>query len=63
MLLELCSAGGLATLVWVMPDPNKDIGFNIIARFHMHPPVKVETHESMAEAISSLAEHLEPAQV
>ena len=62
-LLDLCSARGISTLVRVMPDPSKDIGFNIISHFHLPPPVKMVAHESLAEAISNLAEHFEPAEV
>jgi hypothetical protein len=59
--MDLCSAGGVSSVVRVIPDPTKDIGFNIIARFHMPAPVRMETHETLAEAISSVAEHFEMA--
>jgi len=62
-LMDLGRAGGVSTVMRVIPDPSKDIGFNIITHFHLPPPVKVETHETLADAISSVAEHLEPAQV
>ena len=61
-IMDLCSAGGMLTVVRVIPDPNKDIGFDLISRFHHDPPVKTQTHESLAEAIKSLlAEPLEAA--
>ncbi len=60
-LMDLCSAGGVSSVVRVIPDPTKDIGFNIIARFHMPAPVRMETHEGLAEAINSVAEHFETA--
>jgi hypothetical protein len=44
----------MLTVVRVIPDPNKDIGFDLISRFHHDPPVKTQTHESLAEAIKSL---------
>ena len=53
-IMDLCSAGGMLSVVQVIPDPNKDIGFDIISHFHHHPPVKTQTHESLAEAIQSL---------
>jgi hypothetical protein len=60
-LMDLCSAGGLSTVIRVMPDPSKDIGFNIISHFHMPPPLRTETHETLAEAVSSLmAESCDP---
>ena len=62
-LMDLGSAGGVSTLVRVIPDPSKDIGLNIITHFHMHSPVKVATYETLADAMASLAEHFEPAQV
>jgi hypothetical protein len=57
-LMDLCSAGGLSTVLRVMPDPSKDIGFNIISHFHVPSPVRTETYETLADAISSLmSEH------
>ena len=53
-IMDLCSARGMLTVVRVIPDPNKDIGFGLISRFHEHPQVKTQTHESLAEAIQSL---------
>jgi hypothetical protein len=53
-IMDMCSAGGLSTVLRVMPDPSKDIGFNIISRFHQPPPVRTENYETLAEAISSL---------
>ena len=53
-IMDLCSARGMLTVVRVIPDPNKDIGLNLISRFHYHPQVKTQTYESLAEAIKSL---------
>ena len=53
-IMDLCSAKGILSVVQVIPDPNKDIGFDLISRFHHDPPVKTQTHESLAEAIKSL---------
>lgn len=38
-IMELCSAKGMATVVRVVPDPQKDIGFDLISQFHLNPPV------------------------
>jgi hypothetical protein len=57
-IMELCSAKGMTTVVRVIPDPNKDIGFDLISHFHLHPPVKTQTHGSLADAILSLL-HME----
>ena len=53
-IMDLCSSKGMSTVVQVIPDPNKDIGFDLIACFHHAPPVKTQTHASLAEAIKSL---------
>jgi hypothetical protein len=54
VIMDLCSASGMATVVRVIPDPAKDIGFNVISLFHLDPNVKTRTCTSLAEAISSL---------
>jgi hypothetical protein len=53
-IMELCSEKGMQTIVQVIPDPKKDIGFDLISVFHHHPPVKTQTHQSLAEAIQHL---------
>jgi anti-anti-sigma regulatory factor len=53
-IMELCSAKGISAVVRVIPDPKKDIGFDLISKFHHDPPVRTETHESLASAIKSL---------
>jgi len=53
-IMDLCSARGLLSVVQVIPDPNKDIGFDLISHFHHNPPVKTQTHASLAEAVKSM---------
>ena len=53
-LMDLCSGRGMATVMRVIPDSSKEIGINIISRFHLQPQVKVHTYGSLAEAIKSL---------
>jgi len=53
-IMDLCSAKGMATVVQVIPDPSKDIGFDLISQFHHNPPVHTQTHQSLAEAIKNL---------
>jgi len=53
-IMDLCSERGMSTVVRVIPDPRKDIGFDLISRFHHHPQVKTQTHGSLADAIKSL---------
>jgi hypothetical protein len=53
-IMDLCSAKGMSTVVQVIPDPSKDIGFDLISHFHHNPPVKTQTYQSLAEAIKNL---------
>ncbi len=53
-IMDLCSAKGMSTVVQVIPEPNKDIGFDLMSGFHLQPPVKTQTHQSLAEAIKGL---------
>jgi hypothetical protein len=53
-IMDQCSAKGMSTVVQVIPDPNKDIGFDLISVFHHLPPVKTQTHQSLADAIKAL---------
>ncbi len=53
-IMDQCSAKGMSTVVQVIPDPNKDIGFDLISVFHHQPRVKTQTHQSLAEAIKAL---------
>jgi hypothetical protein len=53
-IMDLCSAKGMKSIVRVIPDPTKDIGFDLISQFHLHPPVETQTHTSLADAIKGL---------
>ncbi len=53
-LMELCDREGLACAVRVIPDPTKDIGFVLISRFHQLRSVRVQTYESIEEALAGL---------
>jgi hypothetical protein len=53
-IMDQCSAKGMSTVVQVIPEPNKDIGFDLISAFHLTPPVTTQTHQSLAEAIKDL---------
>ena len=52
-IMDLCVEGGMKTVVRVIPDPQKDIGFALISRFHHHPNVRTRTYENLAEAVQS----------
>jgi hypothetical protein len=49
-MMELLDQHGLEQVVRVIPDPTKDIGFNILARFHYHNNPRITTCETMSEA-------------
>jgi len=53
-MIELCSSREMAVAVWVVPDPSKDIGLNLIARFHCWQPVRTHTRSNLAEAMKCL---------
>jgi hypothetical protein len=51
----LCDQKGVALVVRVVPDPTKDIGFNILSLFHYpHRPPAV-TCKTMVEAARLLS--------
>jgi len=45
---------GVAQIVRVIPDQRKDIGFGIMSLFHYGADVKVQTVETLAEALAVL---------
>jgi hypothetical protein len=53
-LMELADQRGVGLIVRVIPDPSKDIGLNILARFHYKQRVPTVTCETMAEAAQAL---------
>jgi anti-anti-sigma regulatory factor len=53
-MMDLCNRKGVEKVVRVIPDPNKDIGMNILSLFHYHRRVKIVTCETLTEAIKLL---------
>lgn len=49
-IMDLGRAHGIGTVVRVIPDPSKDIGFNILSIIHFRRGVKIVTCETLAEA-------------
>ena len=49
-VMECFKSSGVGTVVRVIPDPAKDIGFNILSITHYRRGVKVITCETLAEA-------------
>src|SRR5215470_6000314 len=53
--MDLLNKQGVATVVRVIPDPHKDIGFNILSLFHYRPDVHIVTCRTLEEAMKALA--------
>lgn len=55
-VMDLCNKKGVQTVVRVIPDPQKDIGLNILSLFHYRRHVHIVTCETMAEAKRALGQ-------
>jgi len=53
-IMDALAEKDVAAVVRVVPDPDKDIGLNILSQFHYGPQIKLITFESLAEALSAL---------
>ncbi len=53
-MMDLCSEKGVSLVVRVIPDPTKDIGMNIMSRFHYDRSVRIVTCETVEEALKLL---------
>jgi hypothetical protein len=54
-MMSLCDAKGITAVLTVVPHPKKDIGFGLMEPFHYGKGVQITTHETLADAIQSLA--------
>ena len=54
--MEALDEAGIARVVRIIPDPRKDIGFNIMSHFHYRRSVAFVTCDTMEEALKILAE-------
>lgn len=54
--MDLCQEKGIAEIVRVIPDPTRDIGLQIMSRFHYKSSVRIVTCRTLAEA-TTLLEH------
>jgi anti-anti-sigma regulatory factor len=55
-IMNTLAEKGVASVTRVMPDPHKDIGFNILSQFHYGPEIQVATFETLADALQSLTQ-------
>ena len=53
-VMELCHRRGMASVIRVIPKPEKDIGFNILSAFHYQHGLPVSVCSSLEEAIRLL---------
>jgi len=53
-IMDALSEKRLASVTRIVPDPSKDIGYNILSQFHYRPPVPTFTFETLADAVESL---------
>jgi len=54
-MMSLCDAKGISAVLTVVPHPKKDIGFALMEPFHYGKDVQMTTHETLADAVQSLA--------
>jgi anti-anti-sigma regulatory factor len=52
--MEFARSHGIARVVRIIPDPSKDIGFNIMSLFHYRRGVQIITCATQAEADRAL---------
>jgi hypothetical protein len=54
-VMEVLDRKGISTIVRVIPEPEKDIGFNILGAFHYRRQVQTVTCQTMEEAAGALS--------
>ena len=54
-IMDALSAKKVSAVVRVVPDPHKDIGLNILSKFHYGSETRILTFETLADAVQSLA--------
>ena len=53
-VMDLCNQKKISTIVRIIPDPHKDIGFNILSLFHYDRGVHIVTCQTPDEALKLL---------
>ena len=54
-LMKLIDQGGVGMVVRVIPDPQKDIGMNILTIFHYRRLPQIVTCQKLVEAVEALS--------
>ena len=57
-IMETLTEKEVASVARVMPDPQKDIGLNILSQFHYGPEIQITTFATLADALQSIAANL-----
>lgn len=52
--MTLLNRQGIAKIIRIIPDPAKDIGFNIMSLFHYSKDVKINTYKSFKELVEDI---------
>ena len=55
-VMDALDEAGIARVVRIIPDPRKDIGMNIMSRFHYRPRVRIVTCDTIEEAVKALVD-------
>jgi hypothetical protein len=58
--MDLCLAAGVGTIIRVIPEPQKDIGFRLLSLTHYRGRVPILSFDSMAEAEKAMQAPAEP---
>jgi anti-anti-sigma regulatory factor len=53
-IMDLCNSKGVTSVLRVIPDRSKDIGFNLISHFHYSSTVHNHTFDNLADALGCL---------
>jgi hypothetical protein len=53
-VMDACRATGIGTVIRIIPDSSKDIGFNILSIIHLRRGVRVVTCQTAEEAEQAL---------
>jgi hypothetical protein len=54
--MDICNQAGVSKVVRIIPDPKKDIGLNIMSKFHYDRDIAIVTCETDSEAMKVLSE-------
>jgi hypothetical protein len=54
-MMSLCNAKGIGSVLTIVPDRTKDIGFDLLGSFRYGKEVDVTACETLADAMHSIA--------